>query len=445
MKRYGSYKESGVDWLGLIPTHWDNKRLKQLVKLNPGKTEVTYIPDSTEVSFLPMERVGEDGSIDLSEVRPLSAIQNGYTYCRENDVIVAKITPCFENGKGALCKGLKNNIAFGSTEFIVLRITQYSDARFIYYVTKSDAFMKLGEASMTGAAGQKRISDSFVSNFRLAAPNNEEQKSIARYLDKETARIDQLIANKRQQIKKLNELRQITISRAVTLGLDPTVPMKNSGIDWLGEIPAHWKTRRVRDIAQLLQTGPFGSQLHSDEYVSDGIPVINPSHLIQGRIIPDNKVTIDQQTCERLSRHSIHANDIIFARRGEMGRCALVTKNEAGWLCGTGSLLFRPNTNRSYPAYHSFVLASKGIKEWLKLRSVGSTMDNLNTEILGEIPLPMPPLNEQESIHEFIGKESMRFEKLTNNIKQQIEKLKELRKITINDAVTGKVKVKVTD
>ena len=127
MNRYESYKESGVDWLGKIPTHWDSKRLKQLVELNPGKTEVMDIPDFTEVSFLPMERIGEDGRIDLSEVRPLSSIQNGYTYFRENDVIVAKITPCFENGKGALCKELKNNIAFGSTEFIVLRATQYSD------------------------------------------------------------------------------------------------------------------------------------------------------------------------------------------------------------------------------------------------------------------------------------------------------------------------------
>ena len=172
MNQYESYKESGVDWLGKIPTHWDSKRLKQLVGLNPGKTEVTDMPESTEASFLPMERIGEDGSIDLSEVRPLSAIQHGYTYCRENDVIVAKITPCFENGKGALCKGLKNNIAFGSTEFIVLRAAQCSDPRFIYYITKSDAFMKLGEAGMTGSAGQKRISDFFVNNSSFGVQNS---------------------------------------------------------------------------------------------------------------------------------------------------------------------------------------------------------------------------------------------------------------------------------
>ena len=217
--------------------------------------------------------------------------------------------------------------------------------------------------------------------------------------------------------------------------------MKESGIVWLGQIPVHWKVRRIKDISLLLQTGPFGSQLHSEEYIKDGIPVINPSHLIKGKIIPDIDVTVDEATKEKLSRHLLEADDIVFARRGEMGRCALVTKKESGWLCGTGSLLFRPNTHRSFPPYHSFVLSSQGVKEWLELRSVGSTMDNLNTEILGDIPLPLPPVSEQEDIFGFIKKETTKFDSLVSNFEQQIQKLEELRKITIHNAVTGKIKV----
>ena len=130
-----------------------------------------------------------------------------------------------------------------------------------------------------------------LERVEMPLPPAKEQESIANYLDTETDRIDQLITNKRQQIEKLNELRQITISHAVTQGLNADVSMKDSGIEWLGKIPAHWKVRRIKDISLLLQTGPFGSQLHSEEYIKDGIPVINPSHLIKGKIIPDIDVT----------------------------------------------------------------------------------------------------------------------------------------------------------
>src|SRR5262249_52634873 len=143
------------------------------------------------------------------------------------------------------------------------------------------------------------------------------------------------------------------------------------------------------------QTGPFGSQLHSEEYVTDGTPIVNPANLQNGKIVPDSDCTVDDPTRWRLSRHELRQGDIVFARRGEMGRCALVTEHEEGWLCGTGSLIVRPDTNTGHPPYLNLVLSIRGIKDWLSLESVGSTMENLNTEILSRTPVPNPPPSEQ--------------------------------------------------
>jgi len=136
MIRYDTYKDSGIEWLGAIPEHWDIKKLKYGVSVNPTKDEIDK--NLTDlVVFLPMERVGEDGTIDCSVKKPVSDLFNGFTFFRKNDVIVAKITPCFENGKGAILNKLKTEFGFGSTEFHVLRAKQDVSNIFLYYITKS--------------------------------------------------------------------------------------------------------------------------------------------------------------------------------------------------------------------------------------------------------------------------------------------------------------------
>ena len=164
----------------------------------------------------------------------------GFTYFRDGDVIVAKITPCFENGKGALVSQLKGGIGFGSTEFHVLRPTQRNAPRFIYYLTKSSMFRALGTASMYGAGGQKRVPEDFIEDLRVAFPPLPEQQQIAAFLDRKTAELDAVLRLKERQLLLLAEKRQALISQAVTRGLDPTVPLKPSGVEWLGDVPEHW-------------------------------------------------------------------------------------------------------------------------------------------------------------------------------------------------------------
>jgi hypothetical protein len=131
-KQYPAYKNSGVEWLGEIPAHWDVKRLRFSCQINPPKSEISSLPIDTTVSFLPMERIREDGFLDLEEIRAIEQVRQGYTYFRNTDVIIAKITPCFENGKGALCSNLLNGIGFGTTELHVLRANEEIEPSFIW-------------------------------------------------------------------------------------------------------------------------------------------------------------------------------------------------------------------------------------------------------------------------------------------------------------------------
>ena len=155
--RYPKYKPSGVEWLGEVPEHWEVKRIRFVANLNPAKLDIANIKHDVIVSFIPMEAIGDDGSINLEKEKPIGELESGYTYFRDGDVAIAKITPCYENGKGALMRGLKNGIGFGTTELIVARPKSAKiTSSFLNYIFISPDFRSLGESRMYGAGGQKR-------------------------------------------------------------------------------------------------------------------------------------------------------------------------------------------------------------------------------------------------------------------------------------------------
>jgi type I restriction enzyme, S subunit len=149
---------------------WSPIRLRFVCDFSPSQRRPIRFDPSTEVTFLPMEAIGEDGSLDLSRTRRLADVQAGYTYFEDEDVILAKITPCFENGKGALCAGLHNGIGYGTTELHVLRAGPSMLPRFLYYLTRTDKLKKLGEAAMYGAGGQKRVPERFLKDYIIGLP-----------------------------------------------------------------------------------------------------------------------------------------------------------------------------------------------------------------------------------------------------------------------------------
>jgi type I restriction enzyme, S subunit len=431
-KPYPVYKDSGVEWLGEIPVHWLIKPLKH----------ITYFMNGAP--FKPSDW-GEDGT-------PIIRIEN-LNGGEEFNRTTLKVDTKYFVGKGDLLFGWSGNRGTSFGPFIWNREGTYylnqhifllaefnEDRKWFYWLLKG--VTTYVESQAHGIIGLVHITKQDLGSIQAPIIPEAEQKAIATFLDRELNQINALITKKERLIELLQEKRASLISHAVTKGLDSTVPMKDSVVEWLGEIPEHWEVKRVRDITELLQTGPFGSQLHSSDYSPNGIPVINPSHLKDGHIYPDLACAITEETYFRLERHALRIGDIVFARRGQMGRCALVTEKEVGWLCGTGSLLMRPRVNLCAPSFLNKVLSTYGVRDWLLLESVGTTMDNLNTSILSRIPLPIPVLSEQYNIITYLDRETAKVDALVSRIRDGIEKLKEYSTALISAAVTGKIDVR---
>lgn len=210
-------KDSDVYWLGEVPVTWEVLPLKRICRANASIADIVKSKDDSElVTFLPMENVTETGVIDCSIKKKIAEVRTGFSSFAKGDVVVAKITPCFENGKGACLDNLDTDIGFGTTEFINLRPSDKVLSEYLYMITMTRPFRKLGEEVMTGSAGQKRISVNYIKNFTLGIPNVEEQKSILTEIERRLAQIDKAIEIERENIKNLQELKARIISDAVT-------------------------------------------------------------------------------------------------------------------------------------------------------------------------------------------------------------------------------------
>ncbi len=415
---YSSYKDSGIEWIGEIPSRWDVKKLKYISFINPSKACSNYSQESQELAtFLPMEAVEANGSFSIAIQKPISELWNGFTYFEINDVILAKITPCFENGKGAHLDNLGSQVGFGSTEFHVLRyVSNKSDARFLYYITKSYRFCNMGQALMTGAAGQKRVPSSFLEEYIQEVPPLPEQQTIADFLDDKTAKIDNLICIKRKQIELLKEQRTAVINHAVTKGLDPNAPMKDSGIEWLGEIPEHWEVANLKRITQFL----YGNSLSNENRLDGNVPVYG-SNGITGY----HNQSITDAPC------------IIIGRKGSFGKI-----NYSDICCfpiDTTYFVDKSATihNVRWLFYSLQTLELDGF-------SKDSAVPGLSREDAYSKVMLLPPINEQQSIVDFLEGETERIDVAISKAEKQIELLTEYRTALISEAVTGKIKVRET-
>jgi type I restriction enzyme S subunit len=208
-----------IEWLGEIPAHWILQRLKYSFDLNPSISEIENIAPDELVPFFPMESIGEDGRLSLDYERPYEDVARAYTYFRNGDVIIAKVTPCFENGKGALIQGLKSGFGFGTTELAVLRPKENLDSKYLYYISISQEIRSGGVAYMTGAGGLKRVPDIFYGNLDWPLPPLSEQIQIVNYLDAELGKNEQLRVKAAELIELLKEYRCSLISEAVIGGI----------------------------------------------------------------------------------------------------------------------------------------------------------------------------------------------------------------------------------
>ncbi|GAF53263.1 restriction endonuclease subunit S [Psychrobacter sp. JCM 18900] len=294
-QQYGEYKDSGVEWLGEIPTHWEVVPIKHLAILNPKKSTLSQDLMSDECSFVPMEKL-KFNSLVLDEKKVIKDVYDGYTYFENEDILVAKVTPCFENNNTTIAKDLINGVGFGSSEIFVLRVNDKVNNRYLFYRLLETIFISVATAAMTGAGGLRRVPAETINTYPIAVPDINEQTQIANFLDHETAQIDTLIEKQQILIQLLKEKRQAVISHAVTKGLNPDAPMKDSGVEWLGEVPEHWNVKSYRHASKIYR-GKFGHRPRNDPAFYDGeYPFIQTGDVARaGKIIASYSQTLNEK------------------------------------------------------------------------------------------------------------------------------------------------------
>jgi len=415
---YQSYIPSGVEYLGDVPQHWEVKRSRFCIRVNPLSDRLRQLGPDDEVSFIPMEAVGEYGGLNLESTKRLSEVGSSYTEFQDGDVVVAKITPCFENGKGALVDSLMNGAALGTTELDVLRVRFGLERRFLFYLTISSAYRKTGEAEMYGAGGQKRVPPEFNKDFRVPLPPSAEQHAIADFLDRKTMKLDLLVAKRHELIEKLQEKRTALISRTVTRGLNPNAKLKPSGIEWLGDIPESWRVKRLKYLCKV-QTG--------DKDTVDAV---------EGGSYP---FFVRSQTVERINSFTFNCEAVLTA--GDGVGVGKVFHHYVGPF-DFHQRVYMLNNFRDVSGYFLFLVLKEHFHKVALEGNAKSTVDSLRMPLFLDFEVPLPPFSEQGVITEYLDREMTKIDRMVVKVEEAIDRLQEYRIALITAAVTGKIDVR---
>ena len=411
-------------------------RLKYLTKINPVKSE-TNLQATDLVSFVPMDAVSENGGLRTDEDRELDDVYTGYTYFKEGDIVIAKITPCFENGKASIATGLTNGTGFGTTELHVLRPDDVN-REYLFYLICSDRFRKVGESMMYGAGGQKRLPEQFIADYEVPVTDLPAQRAIARYLDARTARIDALIARKQRLLELLAERRAALITRAVTRGLDPAAPTYDSGVDWLEEIPVGWEVKRLRFVMNLVGGGTPTTS--NPEYWKGDIPWVSPKDM-KSRIVTRTEDYITSVGLDNSPCIVIPEGEVIMVVRSGILRHSLPVA-----ITGIGVALNQDMkaliTTAKVKSWFLYYLFHGFQKELIPLLTKpGSTVESIEIQYLLDLQIPVPPLDIQNIIVDHLSERLHKFDHTSTSILNSIHHLQEYRSALITAAVNGEVDI----
>jgi len=361
-----------------------------------------------------------------------SEMETGLVRFQEGDIVMAKVTPCFENGNIAIGSGLSQRIAFGSSELFVFRSSTI-DQRYLFYYLQTQGFKQMCAATMTGTAGLKRVSAYFVRNAPIPVPTTSDQQRISSYLDDCCARIDTAIAEAKASIGEYKLLRQSVITQAVTKGLSPNAPMKHSGVEWIGEIPENWEVRKVKHYYNF-QTG-FTPDTRRQDYYDDmnGIDWVNISDLSEDRIIENTKAKISSKYLKDYFPKIIPNGSLLYSFKLSVGQVAFAGKdiysNEA-----IASFLPSNRYNLNFLYYSSFMII-KNANENI----YGAKL--LNQDLIKNAFIVFPPVLEQQQIADYLDRTCSDINAMITEKQTTISDLESYKKSLIYEVVTGKRRV----
>lgn len=433
LPRYREYKGSDVDWIGDVPAHWAVEPLKRSFAVVGGST-----PQSDEAAYWDGEVVWVTPA-DLSRLSSMYVADSirkitndglnscGSTLVPSGSVVlstrapigslaIATTTLCTNQG----CKSLVPSAGASSLYFayVLLSATMPLNLR-----GKGTTFLELSADELA--------------TFRVPHPPHEEQVAIAAFLDREIAKIDALIAEQEKLIALLAEKRQATISHAVTRGLNPNAPMKDSGVAWLGEVPTHWGVGVLTRIAERVVVGIAEAATHA--YRDDGVPILRSTNVRAGRLVGEVLRIAPEFAAERGSK-LISAGDLVTVRTGNAGVTAVVPRELDQCQCFT--MLITTLESMHSPTYYCYWMNSEAAVRYFQLEGWGTAQVNISVPILKALPVVIPPFEEQEAIVKFLGAETDRVDALRSEAERAIVLLKERRSALIAAAVTGQIDVR---
>ena len=415
INNYPSYKDSGVEWLGDMPEHWEIKRLKEVLD------EVIYVTSEKTKEVGKYEVLGmgdiEEGKISFPRKRFINNVPKELLL-RKGDLLFNRTNSLALVGKVGLIEDELKNVTFASY-LIRLRLKSNQSNRYFWYFLNSEKFICYSRSNAIQTANQANLSSSKLKQFKILSTSLNIQKVIADYLDTKTAQIDRKIDLISQKAKLYSNLKQSLINETVTRGLDKSVPMKDSDIEWIGKVPKHWEVKRVKEIFYISR----GRVIAQTELIQDGrYPVYSSQTKDNGCLGYINTFDYEGEYIT-WTTDGVNAGTV-FLRQGQFN-CTNI--------CGTLNLKSK-NQFLSYLFYFLQVITKHN-------KRIDTNGAKIMSNEMAFIKLTIPPLDEQKAIADYLDTKTVQIDQIIQTINAQIEKLKELRKTLINDVVTGKIKI----
>ena len=436
MKPYPGYKDSGIEWIGKIPKHWEIKKLKYCVKINQ-ETLTESTDKNYGIKYIDISNVNSSGIIKLPKDMKFSeSPSRARRILKNGDIIISTVRTYL---KIIAFVNLDDNNLIASTGFAVLTPTEKIYKKYLYYFALNQKIIDT-ISSLSVGVSYPAINSSDLSSIFIWYPISiEEQKLIVNYLDRKTTQIDELIDKKHRLIELLKEQRAAMINRAVTKGLNPNAPMKDSGIEWLGKIPEHWEIKKLKWIINdKLKYGANEATETTDKSLPRYIRITDFGE--DGRLIDD---TFKSLSYEIAKDYLLKDGDILFARSGATVGKTFQYKDYKGIACFAGYLIkATPNPNFILSDFLYIYTKSDAYKNWINSVFIQATIQNIGADKYQSLFIPLPSIDEQRQITDVLKIKINRIEKFISNIDNEIELLKEFRTALISEVVTGKVDVR---
>lgn len=432
-------KNSGIQWIGDIPQDWNVRKLKYCILLYTGNS----IKDNEKDNY--SNNINANPYIATKDIDyPTLNInyENGmYTKCDDKTFKIApkdSILLCIEGGSaGKKIAYLNRNVSFVNKLCCLNPIN--INSKYLYYYVQSPSFNEEFNNNISGLIGG--VSVGKLSNFNISFPSLEEQQRIANYLDEKCSKIDETIEKEKAIIEKLKEYKQSLITETVTKGLNPNVPLKDSGIDWIGSIPQHWETMKIKHSCWL--KGRIGWQgLTAKEYQDNGAYLITGTDFKNGSIDWNTCVHISEERYQEAPEIHIQENDLLITKDGTIGKVAITKNTPQKVSLNSGVLLIRQLSNKYIEKYLYYCLISNIFWTWFNSNKTGnSTILHLYQEKFKEFIYTLPPMEEQEEISKYLDEKCNAIDNAITQRETLIDKLTEYKKSLIYECVTGKKEV----